>query len=359
MGRALAHPMHETGLMDARSSPSLALVLGGGAARGLAHIGVLEVLEREGIQAACVVGSSMGGLIAALHAAGADARELRAIARTFRFPRWFVPGAIVDWQSIFSGAARLLGERTFEGMARPLFVTATDLETGEPVLLEHGQVLPAVRATCAVPGVLLPERIEGRWLVDGGLVNLVPVDVAWAMDPDVVVAVRAGGYRARKLPQLDSPLTPFLARLGSAIPNPATAKMSFEILVRAAEIALDRATSLAAAMSGPEVLVEPDVKDIGLRDFHRLDDAIAAGRLAAERALPRIRAQLDGFGQAPRPSLGAAASPRLIDPVCKMMVSPARARARVQRDGRDYYFCSENCRDCFERDPRRYLQAAG
>lgn len=219
-------------------------------------------------------------------------------------------------------------------------------------MLHRGPLLPAVRATCAVPGVLPPERIDGRWLVDGGLVNLVPVDVAWTTDPDVVIAVSVGSRRGRHMPQLDWPVTSWLASLGGAVPNPATAKVSFEILVRASEIALDRAAALAAAMAGPEVLVEPDVRDIGLRDFGRLDDAIAAGRDAAVEALPAIRRQLEGQTRA----RGTEKSEMLFDPVCKMIVTPARARARSRRDDRDYYFCSENCRDCFERDPTRYLQ---
>jgi NTE family protein len=230
------------------SSARLALALGGGAARGLAHIGVLGVLEREGIRPSCIAGSSMGGLIGALSAAGLAAREIIEIARGFRFPQWFLPGGILRWDFLFPTVAPILSG-TFDQLRTPLVVTAVDLETGSQVVLHSGPVLPAVRATCT--GVLPPVKLGGQWLVDGGLVNNLPVDVAWMSDPDVVVAVKVGAPRARRIPELNWRLTTLLSGLGGFIPNPATAKVSFEVLVRAAEIVLDRQTALAAAMTGP------------------------------------------------------------------------------------------------------------
>ena len=235
----------------------------------------------------------------------------------------------------------------------PLVVTAVDLEAGSQVLLHEGPVLPAVRATCAVPGVLPAVKLGGQWLVDGGLVNVLPVDVAWMAEPDVVVAVNVGAPRARRMPQLDWRTTTLFSRLGSLIPNPATAKVSFEVLVRAAEIALARQTALATAMTGPEVLLEPELKDIGLRDFDRLEDAITAGRRAAEEALPILLRLLETPSRlGPRSDLVLTLR---FDPVCGMVISPGRARASVSHAGSTYYFCSANCRDSFERDPGRYL----
>jgi YHS domain-containing protein/predicted acylesterase/phospholipase RssA len=175
-------------------------------------------------------------------------------------------------------------------------------------------------------------------------VSVLPVDVAAMADPDVVLAVEVGAPRARRLP--------WLARagwkLGRMLPNPFTAKSSFEILVRAAEIALDRQNTLAAAMVGPEVLVRVDVGDIGLRDFHRLEDAVAAGRRAMESALPALRVALES-----RPSAREALRHRALvlqfDPVCDMVVNPDRAVASVELDGRTIYFCSTSCRDTFAR----------
>jgi len=331
----------------------VALVLGGGAARGLAHIGALEVLEREDVRPSCIVGSSMGGLIGALTATGMDAAAIGKVARGFAFPWWFVPGGVLHWRQVFPSAVPILRNVDFADLDVPLLITAVDLEAGTEVILCSGPVRTAVEATCAVPAVLSPVRWEGRWLVDGGLVNVLPVDVAWLAKPDVVIAVNVGGARRRLVPELDWPITSWLSRIGGRIPNPATAKVAFEVLVRAAEIALERQSVLASAMADPEVLIEPDLDGIGLRDFHRLDDAIAAGRHAAEEALPKIRRALET--PPPARSPGAKEVTLCVDPVCAMTLNQARARATAAHEGVTYYFCSTNCYDAFERDPDRYV----
>jgi len=333
---------------------SLALVLGGGAARGLAHIGVLEVLEKEGIDVDCIAGSSMGGLIGALSASGLRASEIADVARGFRFPRWFLPGGILKWDSLFGAAMETL-PRTFEELKKALLISAVDLEQGSQVVLFSGDLGPAVRATCAVPGVLPAVELNGRWLVDGAVLNVLPVDVAWMAEPDVIVAVKTGALRSRNIPQLRWPVTGLLARLGGMMPNPATAKVSFEVLVRAAEIILERQVALAAAMTGAEILIEPELGDLGMRDFGRLDEALAAGRRAAEASLPAIVQAL--ISPPERTDLRQRKIELRFDPVCAMVISPSRARGRTTVDGTTYYFCSPNCRDCFERDPERYRKS--
>jgi NTE family protein len=313
---------------------------------------VLQVLELEGIAPGFVAGSSIGGLVGALHASGLPSRDLVRIARSFRFPRWFLPGGQLGWARIFPAAAEALPP-TFEDLRTPLAVTAVDIEEGSQVVLQSGSLLPAVRATCALPGVLPPERIGGRWLVDGGVVNVLPVDVAWMADPDAVIAVRVGGPRARRMPQLAWKMTGLLSRLGRFVPNPATAKISFEILARAAEIVLERQTALSAAMTDPEVLIEPELGDMGLRDFDRIEEAVAAGRRAAEAALPALVRLL---ASPPRQSTETPDPlSRHVDPVCAMVIHPTRARATATHDRMVYYFCSVNCRDRFLRSPARYL----
>lgn len=334
--------------------PRLALALGGGGARALAHIGVLEVFEREGFAPGFVAGSSLGGLLGALHASGLRSQDLVQIARSFRFPRWFLPGGVLDWGWIFPSAAGVL-PTTFEDLVTPLALTAVDIEEGSQVVLHTGDLLPAIRATCALPGVLPPERIGGRWLVDGGVLNILPVDVAWMADPDLVVAVRVGGPRSRRMPQLAWSMTGMLYRLGRFIPNPATAKASYELLARAAEIVLERETALCAAMTDPEVQIEPELGDMGLRDFDRLENAVGAGRRAAEAALPVLASLL----ASPRRHSGGALDrlSRHVDPVCAMAIHPMRARAATVHEGVLFYFCSANCRDRFLRAPTQYLGA--
>lgn len=341
-----APPATET---DARR---FALVLGGGGARGLAHIGVLDVLEREGIRPTSIVGSSVGGLVGALSAAGLPASEIARVATSFRFPRAFVLGRLVEWDAVFRSAAPILADVAFEALRTPLAVTAVDFERGEQVILRAGPVLPAVRATCAIPGVIPAEKVGASWLVDGGLLNVLPVDVAWMEEPEAVIAVNVGAQRDRTMPQLDWHATSLISKLGNRIPNPFTAKVSFEVLVRAAEILLAHQTALATAMTNPEILIEPVLGNIGLRDFSRLDEAIDAGRRAADEALPQLHRML-----ATPPSRSVRRGAMLIlhfDPVCGMLTSPGRARATAMHAGEAFYFCSVNCRDCFERDPGRY-----
>jgi NTE family protein len=321
----------------------------------LAHIGVLEVFEREGIRTDLIAGSSMGGLIGALRATGMLPSDVAALARSFRFPRWFVPGGVLDWNALFAPSVSALSG-TFEELEIPLAVTAVDLEAGAQVAIHSGSLLPAVQATCTVPGVLSPVKLGGRWLVDGGLMNVLPVDVAWMSAPDLVVAVSVGGARERRIPQLDWRLTSLLSRLGGIVPNPATAKVAFEILVRSAEIMLERQTVLAAAMTVPELLIEPDLGDMGLRDFDQLDHAVAAGRRAAEAALPALSRLLESSPATAAP--GERVLSLRFDPVCGMVINPSRARATTIRGDQTYYFCSENCRECFERDPAAYLVGA-
>lgn len=331
-------------------APRLALALGGGAARGLAHLGVLEVLEREGLRPAFIAGTSMGGLVGALYACGLGPHAIADLAREFRFPAWFVPGGTVAWRTIFPSAVGVLSELTFADLVVPLALAAVDIEEGRQVVLSDGPVLSAVEATCAIPGVLPPVRRCGRWLVDGAVVNVLPVDVACMADPDAIVAVSVGTCQVERMPRLEWTVWKWVSRLGRLFPNPATARVAFEVLVRSSEIALDRTTSLTLAMAEPEILVEVDVRGIGLRDFHRVDEAVAAGRRAAEAAMPALRAVAAGDGAA-RWARDAAVH---VDPVCRMVVSARRARGRVERGGTTVYFCSENCRHAFERDPERY-----
>lgn len=333
------------------TAPRLVLALGGGGARGLAHVGVIEVLEREGIEPSAIAGTSMGAVIGALHGSGLRAVEIARIASSFRFPRRFIPGGLVAWDSIFPGALPVLEGLEFSRLRCGLAVTAVDLEAGTQVVLRSGPVLPALRASCAVPGILPPIRLDDRWLVDGGVLNVLPLDVAWALQPDVVLAVRIGGGRARAMPALSWLTTSWLSRLGRILPNPATAKVALEVLARSAEIALDRQIALASMMTGPELLVHVELRDVGLRDFDRAPEVIAAGRNAAARLLPRL---LDRLRDPPRRTPSRRSVSLRFDPVCGMVVNATHPPAQLRVGGVAYVFCSRVCREAFERSPERY-----
>jgi YHS domain-containing protein len=133
--------------------------------------------------------------------------------------------------------------------------------------------------------------------------------------------------------------------LGRLVPNPWTARLSYAVAMRAVEIALDRQRAMAVAMTGPEVLIDIDLSDVALTDFHRVDEIVEAGRVATRSALPRIRSALEAT---PRTDEPAEPAPALhVDPVCHMTISARRARATAQRNGITYYFCSSSCRDAF------------
>jgi NTE family protein len=171
----------------------IALALGGGAARGFAHVGVIKALEARGIEPDIVVGTSVGGFVAALYAAGYAGADLQQVALQFE------ESAVTDWslpsRGVFKGMAlqdfvnRKVDERPIEKLPRKLAIVATDLGTGEIMVFERGNVGMAVRASSSVPGVFQPVSIGGHEYVDGGLVSPVPVRTARQLGADVVIAV--------------------------------------------------------------------------------------------------------------------------------------------------------------------------
>lgn len=181
--------------------------------------------------------------------------------------------------------------------------------------------------------------------------NVLPVDLAWSWEPEIVIAVNIIAS-PRQTVRLDSRYARIATALGRIVPNPMTAHLAYEIAMRAVEVALDRQRALAIAMTGPEVLIDVDLGDVSIGDFHRLDEVVEIGRRATRVALPRLHAAL-----AAPPCIATHADGRFtlhIDPVCRMAISPGRARAQCERDGVTYYFCSINCRDSFERHQDRY-----
>ena len=140
------------------------------------------------------------------------------------------------------------------------------------------------------------------------------------------------------------------------IPNPLTAFLAYEIAMRSVEIALDRQRAMAVAMTGPEVLIDVDLSHVSISDFHRFDEIVEAGRQATRRALPRIRSAVSA--PATSGERATANATLHIDPVCRMTVSPARARAICEHDGSTFYFCSTSCRDTFTLHAERYSGAS-
>jgi len=203
------------------------LALGSGSARGLAHIGVIRALREAGVGIDVVAGTSIGAVIGVLHAAG----QIERAAAEFLAFDWknvavlldpvFPRAGLIDGRKVAEFLRGHIGSGTFEELQLPLRVVASDLRTGEEVVFASGNLIEAVRASIAVPGVLTPMRIEDRILVDGGLVNPVPVSVARAMGADFVVAVDLNhdiveGRLLRHLPSVRTSVQP-TARLLDAL----------------------------------------------------------------------------------------------------------------------------------------------
>jgi len=270
--------------------PSIGLVLSGGGARGLAHIGVLRVLEREGIPVDFLAGTSMGGVIAAGYASGMTPftieQEVLDITRPHRMLRLMDPtlpnGGLMRGQRLLAYFEQLFGQQKFSDLQLPLALVAVDLNSRQEVVLHNGSVAQALRATTAVPGVFMPVETNGWRLVDGGVLNNLPVDVVREMGADVVIAVDIGSTRE--------------AGVGLWIGNRRWVPEGLSVTLRVLD---DTLGTLMIAMQEqklrqfpPDVLILPDIpNDVNvLAGYDRAAELIAIGAQAAEKYLFDIKA---------------------------------------------------------------------
>jgi NTE family protein len=246
------------------------LALGGGFARGFAHIGVLEVLEEEGIPVAAIAGTSVGSVMGAAYASGVAPAQIAEICRRIRLrdlARWRISRmGLATNDRLGQLIRRWFRALRFEDLRVKLAVVASDLGTGEPVVFTRGELVDPVRASCAFPGMFEPVVVDGRCLADGGLVAQVPALQAAAMGAGAVVAVSVG----------------FNNWDGS---HPANV---FQVVSRAISVAQRHADS--AWQRAADVILTPAVQQIDWDEFERADEAVAAGRAAARAALPQLRA---------------------------------------------------------------------
>lgn len=251
--------------------PRLGLALGGGAARGFAHIGVIQVLEENGIKVDLVAGTSAGSLVASLYASGKTGKELQTLAETMD------EGAITDWSFPLRGLIRgealarfirdKTGGRAIEQMALPLGIVATDLSDGSSVLFRSGDTGTAVRASSAVPAVFQPVRIGQREYVDGGLVSPVPVRFAKEMGAQLVIAVDITSP-----PEKDPPGDAFRMLM-----------QTFSIMGHSINF---------FELRDADVVIRPRLDGVGSADFTARRRAVQAGREAAQALLPLIRQRI-------------------------------------------------------------------
>ncbi len=274
---------------------NISVALGGGGSKGNSHIGVLRVLEQEGFRIRAIAGTSFGGLVACFYAAGfspdqieetfASADQSRLYDRVGdESPSFLGLGGVYKWLD------HHLGDRTFEGLKIPCALTAVDLRTSSEIILRTGRLRDAILATIALPGIFPAYHLDEYELVDGGVLDPVPVALARSMAPSLpVVAVTLTtplGQPAR------SPSMPF----ASTLPSPLLSRLSslritraFDIFMRGIDIGNRQITELRFQLEKPDVVIRPRVDDIGLLDRVDVHQVAKSGEEAARAMLPELK----------------------------------------------------------------------
>jgi NTE family protein len=305
--------MHAPVERDPRTKIKIGLALGGGAARGWSHIGVMRVLAEAGIAPDVIAGSSIGAVVGGCYAAGKlDALETFALSLTKRRVMGLLDFHISGSGLIGGDRLKRLLERDLSDMrveALPLrFATvATELGTGHEIWLTRGALIDMMRASYALPGVFDPVKLGGRWLMDGALVNPIPVTVARALGADLVICVNLNGdIRIRGTviqshgPDEETEIVEAALeeprrwgffgprRDAAATRRPSDGPGIANVMMDAFNITQDRISRSRLAGDPPDVMICPKLSPVGLFEFHRANDCIELGREATERALPDI-----------------------------------------------------------------------
>lgn len=326
--------------MVTTSTPTIGIAFGGGAARGWAHIGVLQALEEAGIRPSVVAGTSIGAVVGGCFVAGRlDHLREFALGLTRRkvfgyFDLNLTGSGLINGQKLNDVLRRGLGETRIEDLDMPFTAVATEIGNGHEVWLSRGSVVDAVRASYAIPGVFRPVRLDGRWLFDGALVNPIPVTVCRALGAQYVIAINlnadlfglgtvladasandaldaedlpdplasqadtlsfANGWGATKLLQRQ-----VFGRRRNAID---TAPSISTVMVDAFNIVHDRIARSRLAGDPPDLMISPRLSGFGLFDFHRAEELIACGYHAGQRILREIHEDLERTPAMARPTV--------------------------------------------------------
>lgn len=295
--------------------PNIALVLGGGAARGFAHIGVIRTLIARGLTPDIITGTSIGAVVGGCHAAGKlDAVEQWARSLTRR-NLWgyldvsFSGSGLLNGGRLADKLIEAVGEITIEELSARFAAIATEIGTGHEIWMTHGRLIDALRASYSLPGIFPPVQLGDRWLMDGALVNPVPVSAARALGARVVIAVNVNtdlfgrGTTIQdfnlngdaEAPAEEAAANQDVLAKASAI-KAATRRFLGStnrpgisaVMVEAFNVMQDRITRSRLAGDPPDILISPRVGKISLFDFHRAEEAINLGAEAAEKALENV-----------------------------------------------------------------------
>ena len=252
------------------------LALGGGAAKGFAHLGVLEVLEKEKIPVDIIAGTSMGAIIGAFYAYSKDLPSMQGLAiemgkkRLRIFTDLTIPRTgILSWRKVEKQLYNYFGKVRFEDLSIPFECVAVDIDSGEEIVLTEGEVWHAIRASASVPVMLPLTEVRGQHLVDGGILNPVPVRLVKSMGADIVIAVNV-------IP-MDHHVQPL----------PHHQHTIFSIMLKTMYIFNNRV--IESSLEGADVVIQVDTEAIGYTDFHKAADCIECGRAAAQLMVPKIK----------------------------------------------------------------------
>jgi len=294
----------------------ITVALGGGGAKGNAHSGVLRVLQREGFHIRALAGTSAGGLWGALYLTGHSPDEIDEIMGAFDPDRIYARDdgdgpALLGTSGLREMLQQKIGQLRFEDLDIPFAVTAVDIETAEAVTIQSGSIYEAVLATIAVPGVFPPHEINGRMLIDGGVMNPVPVSIARRFLPDlpVVAVVLAPPQNPWSTPSV-SRLLPSLPYLSTYLAKLRISK-ALNIYLRSVEIGSALLTDLHLELEKPDVIIRPQVPKIGLLDEVEIDEIVLLGEIAAREALPELRAAVSLQGKIKRRLFGQSYPDRM------------------------------------------------
>lgn len=276
------------------SWPQLGLALGGGGAKGLAHIGVLAILEQAGIPVEIVAGTSAGAIVGALFSAGCSPHDIAAVMRQAKLSDWLPRDRSGRGLFGMEGIHRIIdrglgGERRIESLPRRFAAVAVELDSGQETAFTHGSLADAACASASFPVFLSPAQVEGKRYLDGGLVNPVPFDVAWALGADRVLAV---DLRADEPVFVANPARRRRGELLYRLVFTFEQQRMLQTGMRAIGIMTARARACKAAGKPADLTIYPNVERIGLIDFDLLDASIAAGEAAMREALPRLEKML-------------------------------------------------------------------
>lgn len=294
----------------------IGVALGGGGARGWAHIGVLRALARAGLEPSVVAGTSMGAIVGGAYAAG-RLDDLEHFAKALdRRTIWKLTdlnlgkgGGLVSGERIAQALADTIGSGNIETLQKKFVAVATEIPSGHEVWLETGNLIAAIRASYSLPGIFVPVNIEGRSLIDGGIANPVPVSACRAMGAQIVIAVPLPAsqspnqrFARQPMPEIEGSTWKktlaafreperFVAR--QLFGDEPEALTTASVSVTALNILLDRMTRVRLASDPPDITIQSDIGKIALLEFDRADEAIAIGEAATERVIPDIRSLID------------------------------------------------------------------